>query len=479
MPHYLRMNRNERNDMNAPIKWTAHEREAVAAEALKLHNANPALTPYASAMRAQAAVLPASRQRPLHKTQPSAVEKWLTPIWREIRAVESKAATQADARRNAEALFIQGESGTLPEGVNIDGPQASETPADTTSADIAPAVAAPEVEPQQDNTQPVEADASADIQSALPNFEATASELHIHAADLKPKPKKSKPHSTRKQVHWRDDEKRKVAARTYSNLKAWPDMSQLEAMRKAQDSELPEDRRRDLPTWSLVKDWAEPMIEACALDERIEAARIAEERERETNAQRLHEADEQARKLALDRAVAERMNNLTFDDLIHALARRFGRAIAEGFNEGFRAAAMPSIEAPPPASALPPSPLTHDSQSPPRYVEPTRTRLPKVCVVGLLNQQAEDVKRAFLGAIEFVFVQSQKTGGSGGHGGAGMLTKGSHCDLVVSMVDYVGHDVDRSAKNLSVPFVRINGAVSALKRELRAWLDGHIALKAA
>jgi len=100
---------------------------------------------------------------------------------------------------------------------------------------------------------------------------------------------------------------------------------------------------------------------------------------------------------------------------------------------------------------------------------PSRIRLPRVTVVGLIPQQERDVEAAFSGVIDFVFVKAQRTGG-GGHGGAGMLTKSASSDLVLCMTDFVGHDVEHSAKHLRVPFERINGSVSALKRWLTDWL---------
>ena len=104
-----------------------------------------------------------------------------------------------------------------------------------------------------------------------------------------------------------------------------------------------------------------------------------------------------------------------------------------------------------------------------RVAPPPRTRLPRVCVVGLINQQEHDVSAAFDGVIEFIFVKAQRTGG-GGHGGAGMLTRSASSDLVIAMTDFIGHDVEASAKHLHVPFERVKGSVSALKRWLTDWL---------
>jgi hypothetical protein len=105
---------------------------------------------------------------------------------------------------------------------------------------------------------------------------------------------------------------------------------------------------------------------------------------------------------------------------------------------------------------------------PARIAPPRRTRLPRVCVVGLLNQQEHDVSAVFAGMVEFVFVKAQRTGG--GHGGAGTLTKSASSDLVLARTDFIGHDVESSAKHLHAPYERVKGSVSALKRWLTDWL---------
>ncbi|MGF6607038.1 hypothetical protein OKW45_001938 [Paraburkholderia sp. WSM4175] len=119
--------------------------------------------------------------------------------------------------------------------------------------------------------------------------------------------------------------------------------------------------------------------------------------------------------------------------------------------------------------AIPPAAPSGGDVSHPRVMPPPRTRLPRVCVVGLINQQEQDVSAAFSGVIDFIFVKAQRTGGTG-HGGAGMLTKGSGADVVLAMTDFIAHDVEAASKHLRVPFERVKGSVSALKRWLTEWL---------
>jgi hypothetical protein len=155
-------------------------------------------------------------------------------------------------------------------------------------------------------------------------------------------------------------------------------------------------------------------------------------------------------------------------DIVRAVAEQLTPMVAATFNEcahqlvGALVHALENAGLQPPAAA--------GVVSPPRIMPPPRTRLPRVCVVGLINQQENDVSAAFAGVIEFVFVKTQKQGSSG-QGGPGMLNKSASCDVVLAMTGFISHDVETAAKHLHVPFERVNGSVSALKRWLREWLE--------
>lgn len=432
------------------IVWNNGEKSAVAAESFRIQQADKSLSVIAAVSQAQQAVLPENRRRPVHQAKD--FERWLTPLWDAMRTEAAHAPKRAEARRKAEALFtpeiVQVEQPDIP------APVASGTPEGTTEPP-------PVVEPD---------DARPSSTEAAPVVEIIQ--------------KASKPRTS---VFWRDDEKRKVAVRAYANLERWPDMSKLEAFRKAQDSELPEDRRRNLSTWETIREWAEPMLESIALDVRIEEARQHEENERRREAERAEAAEREAAKLraeaaereqarAFEVAVQSRMDTLTLDDMFKAMARRMAREMVSAFSaeiEGVFVSKMHSVLSEalggPPTAAPPP---TRQPEPPARIVESNAVKLPKVCVVGLLNRtQEDDVEKAFLGAVEFVFVKSQGTGGNGG-GGKGMLDKAQKCDVVVGMIDFAGHGVDEAAKKLhDIPYKRVAGSVSALKRWLRIWLD--------
>jgi hypothetical protein len=274
-------------------------------------------------------------------------------------------------------------------------------------------------------------------------------------------------------VHWRDDEKRKLAARVHYLLKSFTDMRPLEALRKANDSELPGDRQRDISTWAMVEVWLDPMLQQLKIDEQLaelQAKEARETAEREAREARERAEAEEARIAAIveervEMQVAARMAEqrpVGLEAIIQLFALRFAETLVPAMSHAVMQAASLQI-----ANINFGQPAKEEA----RLVTPPKDRLPKLCIVGLLNQQAEDVQKAFLGTVEFVFVKSQAEGG-GGHGGAGMLTKSASCDLVIAMVDHMGKDVDASAKHLKIPYHRVNGSASACKRFITSWLNG-------
>jgi hypothetical protein len=269
-------------------------------------------------------------------------------------------------------------------------------------------------------------------------------------------------------------------------MKRWPDMKKLEAFRKANELVLTPDRQRDLTTWGQVATWADPMLDMLALDEQIEEAREKEAkqiRERELQAEieaaeRQAQAGIEAQRLrleAFENEVQKRVEQMPFDALIRAFAAKIARETIGAMGEEFEKLLMGRVLD---AAGIVKNRTETTPVADSPYVVPPVTRLPRVTVVGLMRQQADDVKKAFLGTIEFTFIESTKTGGKAG-GGAGLAAHASTTDVAVCMVDFAGHDVDEAAKRLKLPLVRINGNVSALKRWLGSWLAGEIALKCA
>lgn len=419
------------------VHWDASERHDVALEALKISGRNPKLTLRAIVSRAQT-VLPKDRHRPINKTQDDKLAAWLMPLWDEMQTNQK---SHARAVNGVSQLF---------------------TPATTAQA-AAQSFATPTTPPADDNRH-----ASTFI-GPLP---ATA---HV-----------GEPHDRRTSVHWKDEDKRKVAARAYYLLQAFPDMKRLEAVRKGMESELSDDKQRDITHWGMVSAWADPMIEQLEIDARMsqleqqrardaaddvrraDAARIEAERARDAEAAR-------ARALETQASIALQIEKLSFEDLIRAFAAKLARETISAISSEFEKQMAGKI-----SDAIANGTSTRETTpaEDEHLIAVPTDRLPLVGVVGLLNQQEDDVRRAFEGKIKFVFVKSQHEGGNNG-GGHGMLEKCSRCDVVIAMTDHLGHDVDAASKKLNVPFKRLTGKVSSLKRYLSSWINGEVVLKAA
>ncbi len=287
----------------------------------------------------------------------------------------------------------------------------------------------------------------------LPRQHESGSGPEIMAADhIVPVPRR------KARVHWSDAEKLTIARESLRLLEGFADMSQLEAIRKAMASCLPVHRQRDIAAMSEVR-WIRPLWQ------QAEAVQRAADRELATAAQ--------TGQTPSGPAASPGLHESSFEALLDALATKIGLQLADAVGQQIQETVMRQVidtlqGLPLQAGALP--------EGATRVHTPPRERRPRVTVVGLLNQQAEDVKHAFAQAIDFTFIKSQQVGGSGGHGGAGLLARGAQADVVIQMIDFTGHDVDAASKHLDVPFVRVNGSVSALKRWLSRWLNGEIAL---
>ena len=279
---------------------------------------------------------------------------------------------------------------------------------------------------------------------------------------------KAEPVEHRCLVRWSNAERKQIARRMYHYIQAGE--TRLDALRAAV-RELPKERQRAINTMSLVADWIDE-----ALTDAARNFQSFKEREAIEQAQSEYLAQEQA--AAVQRGIDERMAAMTLEDCVRMMAQKAVGLIVQDIEKAVdkaisaRIANMPGVMA---------SPVLRASLGIPGVqAENVRTvprdHRPRVCVVGLLNQQEQDVKHAFGDSLEFVFVKSQGTGGSGAHGGHGMLERGARCDVVISMVNFNGHDVDKAAKKLNVPFVRVNGSVSALKKWLTSWINGEVAL---
>lgn len=280
---------------------------------------------------------------------------------------------------------------------------------------------------------------------------------------------------TRTLVRWTDAEKRQLAARVYYLMGTFQDMPRLDALRKAIDSELPDNRRREISTWHLVGAWLDPMLEQVKIEAQLQALKAKEERERESHQHEIEQVQHEIHEERIEREVQARieaqlaehdrqLRSMSIDSVVRLFADRVANVLTDAFADAFSqavAAQMRNLN-------LSASQANVAEAKPP---VPPKDRLPRVTVVGLYRQQEEDIKRAFLGTVDFIFVKSMKEGGTG-HGGPGMLTKSATSDLVIAMTDHAGHDVEASAKHLKIPFRRLTGSATALKRWLTEWLAG-------
>ncbi|MHB9836812.1 hypothetical protein Q8F57_018425 [Paraburkholderia terrae] len=435
-PYAQVMNRRKREKMNGHavpvvskprVLWTPPEMEQVAHASYEEMKADTKLSSIDAVKRAQVRVLEPHRHRTIRQMKD--IEGSIIPIWKTLRAAEPEKQPDADASP----------SSTEP---------VPEEAAETVSAEIV------SESPQVDPGQSIDGLAGAHVEA----FVATQEAADVTQSD-----------DRKAMVRWTDAEKRIVARESKRLRASFADMTPLEAIRKAVFGYLPEHRQRTITTMAEVK-WIHALWQQVDSVEETEAReRAALERAAAADAAKA-EATAQAVKPA---EAAPPLPDLSIESLIRALAMKIGRQLIRGLGEQIQEAVMRQVINTLQGIPLQPGALPEGTT---RVHTPPRDRKPRVAIVGLLNQQAEDVKRTFASAVEFTFIKSQQQGGSGAHGGAGMLARGAQADVVVSMVDFTGHDVDNASKHLDVPFVRLNGSVSALKRWLSHWLNGEVAL---
>jgi hypothetical protein len=370
-------------------------------------------------------------------------------------------------------------------------------------------------EQQQEESSPVETKAAAPAKAApfLDRVPVTAS----------PAPRK-------KRVIWTPEETETVALEAARLLVTDHDgkLSDLEAVRQAQLAQLPEDRQkvlyqsvncqeaidRAVKLMPVVKKNMERKAreeqEARDLEERMRVAeeeRIERERlESEVREKALAEAEEirkraeadsirtraqtEAFSAAVAAEVAKSLDAAPYGQLLAALAKKvmgdFMGSLAEQVKSTVDTEVQSAIaELRKAASSAQVVQVAADTPHLPSNVAELKLapkdHTPKVIVVGLVNQQFDDLKKTFFGMAEFVLVKSQAASGpGGGNTGAMMLSaaRNERADVVVALVDHCGMDVKSAGLKLEVPFIRLTGSVSTAKRWLRQWLNGEISIAA-
>ncbi|QUN28734.1 hypothetical protein KB879_01805 [Cupriavidus sp. KK10] len=453
---------------SARILWTDDEKKIVARESLRLKEIDSSLSDALALQNAQM-LLPEERQRPSFKNWKSTAS-WLMPLWQEF-------AGQAHdgPHSNGRPVAVTVKRSKLANAIQ----ETEQTPAAVQAAATEAEAVAELVEPM-----PAERESTADFES-VPE---TGAEFRSgqESSESLPVQQQAEMEATAQKpvVRWTQEERERIARRS-REIMSRTDIPALDAVRAA-NIELDDERQRDISTMSLVSEWLLPMWKQ--LDKQEQDARAQAEREERERAEReAAEAErvateERERQAAIDAGIAAKFENASFDDLLKRLGQKIAGALMESISESLEAAVAARI-----ASVVQSLPGTLPSNvavlKPNAEVDGVgtvsvapRDHKPRVCVVGLMNQQADDVRRAFGNALEFTFIKSQQTGGSGAHGGAGVAARAQGCDVVIGMTNFTGHDVDDAAKKLHVPFIRLNGSVSALKRWLQHWLNGEVAL---
>jgi hypothetical protein len=403
--------------VSKPVRWTDEEAQRVAHASYRILNAE-SISSIEAVQRGQAEVLSPERHRAIRQMKD--IETAIIPIWKSLRAAEPEKQPDADAAP----------SSTEPV------PSEPQPPARTADAHVEAFVAR-----------------AMDAQRAVDALTQTEA-----------------PEERKAMVRWTDPEKLIIARESKRLLASFNDMSPLDAIRKAVFGYLPESRHRIIDAISQVK-WIH------ALWEQIDAVEQAKAREREARerapAADAVKADAVAEAVKPAETASPNPQDLSVETLIKAFAVKIGQQLIRGIGEQIQEAIMRQVINTLQGIPLRPGALPEGAT---RVHAVPRDRKPRVTVVGLLHQQENDVRRAFGDMVVFTFIKSQQQGGSGAHGGAGMLARGAQADVVISMVDFTGHDVDKASKHLDVPFVRLNGSVSALKRWLSQWLNGQVAL---
>lgn len=269
-------------------------------------------------------------------------------------------------------------------------------------------------------------------------------------------------------VRWTTDEKRVIALESKRLLNGFADMSKLEAIRKAVEYALPAERHRTLNTFGDVA-WIEDEWKAI---EEVERATAAERQSRERALELERQAEESRRAIEAARAEAEKAKaidpaSLPFETLIEAIGVKVAGMLLRSIGEQLQESIMQRItEALGHMGAHAPLP-----EGVARLHPAPRNRKPRVLIVGLLNQQAQDMERALgeLLSLDFVKVEHANT----------LEDKARNADLVVLMTKFISHQHQDIVRGVNEHIVYRNGGVTELKRYLTQWINGEVVTAAA
>jgi hypothetical protein len=413
------------------VRWTRDEMTAVARAARTIRRNDISLTPLEAVRLAQEQVLAPERRR---KFQQNRQIEDITNLMRDMALLEIEepaSVTAADLAADAALLEV---------------------------ADKLIALGAPE--PQPNVVKEFDIAQREDEQTTLRRHAATEP-----VAEGK-----------RTVIRYTADERRTIALESRRLMEAFTDMPRLEAIRKAIEYKLPENRHRTVRTFEHVE-WIADEWKAIEREERAEK----EAREAREKAEQAERAAEQARaeqaRIATEAARAEAQASkavdpasLPFDTLIGAIGAKVAGMLLHSIGEHLQESIMQRVS----------EALAHVTVHVPAVLPEGVTRLhaaprhrkPRVLIVGLLNQQEQDMMKAMGELLALDFVKTE-------HPNKALEDKARHADLVVLMTKFISHSHTEAVKKFNEHVVFRNGGVSELKRWLTQWINGEVATAAA
>lgn len=282
----------------------------------------------------------------------------------------------------------------------------------------------------------------------------------------------AKPTSTKEHkalVRWNSEERRKIAVESKRLLNGFGDMSKVEAIRKAIKYTMPAGRQRDISSlfqvpwitdeWKVVDelDRAE-REEREAREQAAEAERIAEESRRAIEAARI----EAEKAKTIDPA------SMPFETLIEAIGVKVAGMLLRSIGEQLQESIMQRITEALGHMGAPAAPLPEGVA---RLHAAPRHRKPRVLIVGLLNQQEQDMTKAMGELLNLDYAKSEHH--------TTLEDKARNADLVVLMTKFISHKHQDIVQRVNEHIVYRNGGVSELKRWLTQWINGEVITAAA
>ena len=406
------------------VVWTDDEMMTLAHATRALRMNDPSLTPLEAVRLAQKQVLAAHRHRALDQTrQIEDIQKLIREIAFQVEIDKAAPPKPAPAESSPEADAVQSLASTVFDATGI-------------------AVAL---------TQADAADAGGDDKSA--------------PADAKAK---------RTLIRYTAEERRTIARESKRLLAGFEDMSRLEAVRKAIEYTMPADRQRTISTFEQVG-WIADEWKAIEQQERAERE-AREAREHAAEVERVAEQAREQSRIATEAARAEAEAakavdpaSLPFDTLIGAIGAKVAGMLLHSIGEHLQESIMQRVsEALGHLTVNMPAVLPEGVT---RLHSAPRNRKPRVLIVGLLNQQEQDMTKAMGEMLNLDFAKSEHH--------KNLEDKARNADLVVLMTKFISHHHTEVVQKVNEHIVFRNGGVSELKRWLTQWINGEVITAAA